>query len=258
LDQVVLIKVVSALLYPTGLLSVLWVSYWIFRAFSWSGLSRLCAVGGFAVFLFASNPKIASWLAVGLEQQYPQRALDKIYPADAIIVLGGGLRIPTQPALHAQLGSAGDRYWYAAQLYKAGKGKKILLTGGNVYAQEGLASEAFYAKQLLQDWGVPEHIIVVETNSRTTRQNMQGVATMIDQEKIQSALLVTSALHMPRAYKLFAKLPIAIEPASADVLIREQTKPEVFNWIPSARALNLSTISLHEYYGAWFDLLQKD
>lgn len=252
-DNVTLIKVISALLYPMGLLLVFVLSRLVFKAFGWRTLSRLCATSFFMVLIFASNPKFARWLASNLEHQYPQRAIQNISKHDAIIVLGGGLRIPTAPALHAQLGHGADRYWYATRLYRSGRASKIVIAGGNVYTQPGLESEAAYASRLLQEWGVPRAAISVETTSRTTQQNLENVVALLEAEKIESALLVTSALHMPRAFALFNRLPIPVTPASADVLVREDYRPSVLDWLPSSSAMQLTTLALHEYYGHWFN-----
>lgn len=252
MDSVLIIKIVSALLYPLGLALVFSLLWLFFKLLSRPFLSRLCAASAWLVMLLASNPMVASRLAHSLESQHSQTQIDSIQEHDILVVLGGGLRLPLPPAKHVQLGPASDRYWYATQLYRAGKAQRIIITGGNVYPQKEFATEAEYAKQLLQQWGVPEEAILVETESRTTAQNQQNLVALIEEQEIKSVLLVTSALHMPRAMKLFAQLPLRVSPASADVLVREQNIPAVFNWLPSANALRLSTVSLHEYYGAWF------
>jgi uncharacterized SAM-binding protein YcdF (DUF218 family) len=198
---------------------------------------------------------LASKLVYNLEREHPQRAVDDFAKHDAIIVLGGGLRIPTPPAKYAQLAHGSDRYWYAAKLYQAAKADKIFISGGNVYQQPGVRSEAYYISELLQQWGVPEEAIELEVSSRTTAENQRNTVDLINKNRIQSALLVTSAIHMPRAYSLFRKLPIEITPASADVLIRQQNSPAIFGLIPSASALRLTTVALHEYYAMWFAAL---
>jgi len=240
-----------------GLLLVLVVLRLLFKAFAWRGLAKLCAILFILILAVGSNPKFAGWLASSLENQYPQRAIHNIKKHDAIIVLGGGLRLPTSPALHSQLGRGSDRYWYATRLYRSGRADKIIIAGGNVYAQPGLDSEADYASQLLQEWGVPRSVISTETASRTTQQNLDNVRALLDAQDVESALLVTSALHMPRAYALFRRLPIPVTPASADVLVREVRRPAVFEWLPSASAMQLTTLSMHEYYGRWFNQLSK-
>jgi len=209
------------------------------------------------VLLLSSNPIVSNYLANSLEEQHPQQNIDDIVVHDAIIVLGGGVRLPSAPAKHTQIGLGTDRLWYAVRLYKAGKASKIILTGGNLFSQIGLRSEAYYARELLQEWGVPWSAILVESISRNTHENKDKLETLLAESDISSALLVTSALHMPRAFPIINKLPIAVTPASADILVRVTYLPTVFKWLPSARALSLTTASLHEYYGIWFNQLKE-
>ncbi len=215
-------------------------------------LSRLSGALAILTLLLASNPMFAGRLARSLESQYPQMVVDKISEHDVIVVLGGGLRLPLAPAQHVQLGHASDRYWHATRLYRAGKAQRVIISGGNVYSQAGIDAEAIYAKALLQEWGVPDEAILLETQSRTTEQNQRYLVELIAEQEIRSILLVTSALHMPRAYTLFEQLPVIVTPASADVLVRERAAPKIFKWLPSASAFELSTVALHEYYGMAF------
>ena len=257
MDTVILIKLVSNLLYPLGLSVCLLLLGLLARWWRWPRNGALSMLLSVLVLLFTSNPMVARWLAGQLEAQYPQQPLHVIEQHDAILVLGGGIRIPTAPAMHAQLGMSSDRLWYAAQLYQAGKAPRIILLGGNVYPQAGLQPEAYYARELLVQWGIPADAILVETQSRTTEQNRDNMLPLIQRYELKSALLVTSALHMPRAKTLFSTLPLHITPASADVLVRDIAYPALFDWLPSASALLLSTKALHEYYGRWFALIKS-
>ena len=256
MDSILIIKLVSALSYPLGLLLVLAILRWLLRGFGLRSLGSFLGFIGVLILVTATNPMTARWLVNSLEQQYPQQALGDIAEHDAIVVLGGGLRLPQTPAKHTQIGAGSDRYWYAARLYRAGKASKIVLTGGNLFEQPGYESEAFYAAELLQEWGVPQQAIAIETSSRTTLENMRNTSSYLSSKQIKTILLVTSALHMPRAYNIFKSMPISITPVSADVLIRQRVQPAIFNWIPSASALLLSTMALHEYYGVWFSQLK--
>jgi len=221
-------------------------------------LSRLCASIAILVLLLSTNPLFANYLVRSLEKRYPQTAIENIGVHDIIVVLGGGLRLPQPPARHVQLTKGSDRYWYATQLYRAGKAQRIVISGGNLVDQNGLESESVYAKKLLIEWGVPEEAVLVESLSRTTKQNRDEIMALIAEQEISSALLVTSAWHMPRAYNLFKELPLASTPASADVLVRQSTVPKIFNWLPSADALTLSTLAAHEYYGMWFNFIVEE
>jgi uncharacterized SAM-binding protein YcdF (DUF218 family) len=59
----------------------------------------------------------------------------------------------------------------------------------------GPGSQAMAA--LLEDWGVPERAIVLESESRNTYINAFYTKQIIDDRGIGKILLVTSALHMP-------------------------------------------------------------
>jgi len=254
MDTVLLVKIISALVYPIGficMLILLRLLFWRSRLLA-PLLSCLIVV----VLLVSTSPIVANYLANSLEEQHPQQNIDDIVVHDAIIVLGGGIRLPSAPAKHTQIGSGTDRLWYAVRLYRADKAKKIILAGGNLFTQPGLRSEAYYARELLQEWGVPESAILVESISRNTQENKDKLETLLAESDITSALLVTSALHMPRAFPIINKLPIAVTPASADILVRDTYLPSVLKWLPSARALSLTTASLHEYYGIWFNQLK--
>ena len=252
MDSVLIIKIVSALLYPLGLALVFSILWLLFKLLRRRLISRLCALSAFLTLLLASNPMIANRLASSLESNYMQTEIEDVKEYDVIVVLGGGLRLPLPPAKHVQLGHASDRYWYATRLYRAGKAQRIIIAGGNVYPQGGFASEAEFAKQLLVEWGVPEEVIVIETESRTTAQNQENLESLIVEQEIESVLLVTSALHMPRSMRLFSQMPVNLTPAAADVLVRKKNVPKILKWLPSANALRLTTVSLHEYYGMWF------
>ncbi len=254
MDALLITKIISALSYPAGLLLVFAVLAFVFARLARTWLAGLCRFGFVAVLVLSTNPQFATWLAGTLERQYPQLALADIKQHDAIIVLGGGLRIPLPPAKQAQITAGSDRYWYATQLYRASKAKQIVLAGGNVFEQvdargETVPGEAFYAKKLLFDWGVPESAIVAESLSRNTEQNRNNVADLLASRGIKSVLLVTSATHMPRAMTLFAELPVELTAASADVLVLQTNSPAVFDWLPSVSAMQLTTQAIHEYYG---------
>lgn len=259
MEKILAIKVISAALYPLGLVFLFAVFALISWVFSWSKTKSFCVLISLSILLASSNPLVANYLMGSLESYYPQKLLKDIEKHDAILVLGGGLRIPLPPAKSIQLGSGSDRYWYAVQLFKAGKAKRIVVAGGNVFPQPGFEGEAFYAVGLLRAWGIPENAIVIETASRNTQQNLDNTLNYFKSKETGSLLLVTSAYHMPRAMWQFRHSAAKIEleglkvtPASTDILVREQHSPKLLEWLPSAGALALTTAALHEYYGLWF------
>ena len=252
MDQILLVKIISALLYPLGIVFVLLIMVGVFLLFGWRKTASSLKFCSVVILLLASNSMFAGHLLQSLEQRYPQQELASISKHDAILVLGGGLQIPLAPALRSQIGWGSDRYWHAVLLYRAGKADKIILSGGNVFAQQGVQGEAYYAAELLQQWGVPQSKIIVETSSRTTSQNLANTERFFETGEISSMLLVTSAYHMPRAMAGLNQSQIKITPASADVLVLSTATPDIMKWIPSVGALKLTTTAVHEYYGIWF------
>lgn len=259
MEKILVIKIVSAALYPLGLACVFAMLACVAWLFSWSKTRTLCGFISVSILVAASNPLVAQSLMHSLESYYPQRAIDEFEKHDAIMVLGGGLRIPLPPAKTTQLGSGSDRYWYAVQLYKAGKAERIVIAGGNVFPQPGFEGEAFYSVELLRSWGVPENAIVIETASRNTEQNLNNTLNYFKSKGVKSLLLVTSAYHMPRAMwqfqhstRAFELQGIKVTPAATDIIVREQNVPQLLNWLPSAGALAITTAALHEFYGLWF------
>ena len=254
IDLILLKKAITLLVYPLGLFFLGLIAAFVLSKQGRPRWSSTCKWAAFLLLLLASNPVFSVWLAEKLERIHPQVPISSLQKHDAIVVLGGGLAIPQAPALTTQLVSGSDRYWHAAQIFKAGKADYLLIAGGNVfnrYDKQGnlLPGEAYYAAQLLMQWGVSRSAIRYDDLSRTTAQNRDNISSLLLDVNAKSVILVTSALHMPRAKLEFKKLDLQITPMSADVLIRETHKPIILSLLPSASALALTTKALHEYYG---------
>lgn len=258
MDIIVIKKILAHLAYPAGIIGCCIIITLVCKALGKKSWAGLFATLGVVVFLTASSPFVANTLISRLENRYPQPELSTTPVADAIIVLGGSLRLPAYPRRFSQLTHTSDRFWYAARLFKAGKAKQIILSGGNVYQQLALQPEAFYIKQILMELGIPQDAITIEGDSRTTEQNAQQTLKLLKKNALRSALLVTSARHMPRALSLFEDEQITVIPCSSDVLIADSYQPSIFNWLPNANAFSLTTVALHEYYGMWFDGANKN
>ena len=196
---------------------------------------------------------------LSLERAYPVfDEAEHADPVDVILIMGGGLNLPLAPANRVQLHSASDRYWYATKLSKALDISQIIITGGNVFAQQGMRSEAYYARELLVEWGLPEKIIQIEEASRTTAQNTDFTSTMLQELNVKSVLVVSSARHLPRSLSLLERQNpnITFMPAPCDFLILDKHSPWFYSVIPSVDALSVSTMALHEYYGMLFNWLK--
>ena len=251
--EILLSKLIPLLIYPAGLLTCLLIAAAVLLAAGRRRGGRRVVIAAVLLLFAAGNNWTAYSLVRSLENDYPPVPMAKLPEADAIIVLGGGLDLPYPPRQHPHLVTGSDRLLHALRLYRAGKAPHILLTGGNVFPQPGLQSEAYYARRLLGLWGVPESAIVLETESRNTIQNAEYSARILKQRGWSDVLLVTSAAHMHRAVLSFRNAGVEVTPAPTDFLAVDANAPAALNWIPNAGALTGTTHALHEYLGRlWY------
>jgi uncharacterized SAM-binding protein YcdF (DUF218 family) len=134
----------------------------------------------------------------------------------------------------------------AAALYFAGRAPKILLSGG---ALEGKVSEARIMAKVLRQRGVPESALILENDSRYTYENAQFSDRVMQHAQLKRALLVTSALHMPRALATFIQRGIDTLPASSAPQITLPDDEPLNPWLPHIRSLEASRTIIKEYLG---------
>ena len=111
-----------------------------------------------------------------------------------------------------------------------------------------MQSEADASRVLLNALGVPQNLIVTESDSRNTRQNAIFTAGLAADRGIRSILLVTSAWHMPRAVAAFRQTALEVIPAATDYTYMDPA-PLILMILPQAGGLALSTRALKEYLG---------
>ena len=193
-----------------------------------------------------ATPLASHALARAMEAESPPVAVGQLPRAGAIVVLGGGLS-PARPGYPwPGMSAAADRLWHAARLFRAGKAPLLLLSGGTP-PESGVASEASAMRQLLQEWGIPASAMLLEERSLNTRQNAAYSAELLRQRGVRQVLLVTSALHMPRALRDFQTAGLTVIPAAIDHEgLDLSLEPWWARWLPSARALELSGRAMKE------------
>lgn len=202
-----------------------------------------------------STPAFSDWVRAGLEQRYPPVPVEELPSADVIVVLGGAMDAAKPPQrLYPDLGSAADRVWHAARLFRAGKAPLILASGGKLPWSEASQAEAAVMAELLQDFGVPSSAILLEPNSRTTRENRDYCLPILQASGARRILLVTSALHMPRALALFEATPLEVLPAPGDFEVYRGAG-HLLRWIPDAQALADGTRAFKEHLAGWINTL---
>jgi uncharacterized SAM-binding protein YcdF (DUF218 family) len=162
--------------------------------------------------IFFTNPGILNFVLNCWEM--PELRVDELKSQyDIGIVLGGFSNPNTSAEIdRLSLRFAATRFSDALLLYKKGKIKKFLFSGGNgnVLAQRNEPTEAAEAKKYLLAIGIPDSDILIETKSRNTRENALFSKKLIDSVMPNAkCLLITSSTHIPRASKCFEKVGLA-------------------------------------------------
>ena len=199
----------------------------------------------FFIIVLGSLP-IVSTIYQKHEQLYPPVSMAETHRVDAIVLLGGDVSIPKPPRVGTQV--RGNRVIHTMRLYHAGKAPLVVITGGNVFPQEGLRSEAEYTARLLEELGVPRDAIIIEGTSRNTRENSLETARVLAEKDVDHILLVTDAFYMPRALATFRKLGMNVTPSSSSISAELQ-QPELLDWIPSLDGLDKLRSVIHENLG---------
>jgi uncharacterized SAM-binding protein YcdF (DUF218 family) len=247
-------KLIPLFFYPIGLINLLLIialGLWWTKS-KWTPVPIALAL---IILFLTSNAWTSSLLAQSLEWQ--NIPLTELPTVDAIAILGGGTRSPAYPRPDVDLTDAGDRVWYGANLYRAGKAPKIIVSGGRIDWKGAGSPEADDLTKLLVKMGVPLADIIPEANSFNTHDNAVNIHKILTERGFKSILLVTSAMHMPRAMAIFHHLGINAIAAPTDYRISQleidqpnrQTESAILSFIPDEDYFSLTTQVIREYIG---------
>lgn len=245
-------KVFSLLVDPAAIVFILLVWALIIRKRHPKFFSSFFVLA--IVLLFTlSCPMTSTWLLKSLERQYPDLGIDRQAPAQAIVVLGGSLKMPSELHPSSGITNSSDRLLVALRLYRAGKAPLVVASGGDspLLLKARSLHEADVMKALLEEWGLPGSQILVEDLSVNTHENALFTHRLLAPMGIQHIILVTSATHMPRAAATFRKAGFEVEAAPADFNTDWDEESSVFNWVPASAALADSEFAIHEWIGIW-------
>ena len=246
---VYLSKILPLFVMPVGLVLILLL---VALFFVRRGMKRtatgllLLAVG---LLWLASTPFVAERLYQELESRYPPVPLADVPAGDCIVLLGGSVQAGLAPRVDIEFNESVDRVYQAAQLHRAGKSPYVVATAGNQPWSTLPWDEADLLRDLLIEWGVPQEAIFLEGSSRNTRENAVYSKHIIDSIKCETALLVTSAAHMPRAVAAFRAVGINVVPVSTDVRVTYNGGLSLLALLPDANALYMTSDAIREWIG---------
>lgn len=140
---------------------------------------------------------------------------------------------------------------HAARLHRAGKVRRVLVAAGNIPWLPAIKAEAELIRELLMTWGVPPGDIEIAGASRNTYENAIEIRDLRRARPFETALLVTSASHMPRALAVFRKAGLPVEPATTDIEVVDVPGGDLLRWLPDAGALAMTSTAVKEWIGCW-------
>jgi len=242
-------KLLPPLVFPPGGNLILLMTAWFLR-------KRRPRLAGFlfAVSLLTlyglSTELISGALIAPLENRFADVDVASAPVADAIVVLGAGVRSVAGRHDEPELSEAGDRLRKGVALYKAGKAPLIVYSGGNIDFLDGPGeAEAVSAGRMLVSLGVPASAIVAEDKSRNTYENAEFTRALLQGRGARRILLVTSATHMMRSVSLFRRAGFDVAAVPCNHITGWSEPSVLFRLVPEPQLLAHSKSALREYMG---------
>jgi len=245
-------KILAALLAPLSLVLISIAVGVALRVLHLRKAGNSMMILGLVLFLVFSSEPISRGLLLPLESRYePIRDFSELQHVRWVLVLGSGASdIADHPATIRLSGVAGLRLIEGLRVYRALPDSTLILSGGSVF---GNAPSATVMSRAAVDMGADPERLRIHPNPRNTHEEARLIYEAIGDEPF---ILVTSASHMPRAMALARKAgtnPIPAPTALRTVSASSPKDPAFY--LPSAKALEMTERSFHEYMGlAWAKL----
>jgi uncharacterized SAM-binding protein YcdF (DUF218 family) len=206
--------------------------------------SRWLTVAAALIVYLSASPIVGSALAGPLERAFPPLS-EQAVSSDVryIVVLGSGYMPRDNIPVTAALDRSGlVRVVEAIRLMRRLGIGKLVLSGG---APPGHGKPALGYAQLARDLGVPDASLVILDQAQNTTEEARAVRQLLGDNAF---ILVTSAVHMPRAIRAMQRAgarPIAA-PTGQLVMGPALRWDKLF---PSSNGLLQVEAALHEYMG---------
>lgn len=228
---------------------------WIMAVFLWSWITRNPIrkkrgfIAGILMLLFFTNPFIINQLILSYQPKKIPLSANQNFSAG--ILLGGFAGINDKDK-QVYFYEQSDRFIQTALLYKTGHIKKIIVAAGSgfVFKDDTFREGDFIREQLIV-LGIPAEDILLDRNSRNTAENAANTRNIIDSLHLSPPfLLVTSAIHIPRAQRTFTKAGIETTAYPAAFFVTPPDSKVITDYLlPSSKALMKWDAYLREIIG---------
>jgi uncharacterized SAM-binding protein YcdF (DUF218 family) len=182
----------------------------------WARFGRKVILGVSVFLLAVASLPLQTLLIEPLEDRFPSVSVIPEQVA-GIIVLGGSVnQLLTLARKQPALTGAAERMTEFVAIARRRPDLKLVFSGGSglVFFQE--VKETIAARHLFADLGLDVGRIVFEDRSRNTRENALYSHEVVAPKPGEQWLLITSAMHMPRAVGCFRKAGWNVVPYPVD------------------------------------------
>ncbi len=212
---VVFQKVVWWFLKPTNVLFLVLCVAAVLLVFGAQRAGRRLLIGSLMVTLLVSLLPMGHLLARPLETYLPQPNL----PEDitGIIILGGAEMVRVT-ASHGQpsVNESAERLIEGIHLARQYPDATLVFTGGTGLLAGATISEADVARQLFERFDVDASRTIYEGRSRNTAENATFSFERLTPQPEDTWVLITSAMHLPRATATFQAVGWQVIPYPVD------------------------------------------
>ena len=199
------------------------------------------------IFYIISTPLFSNYLMKKIEGEYIYKSFNELEKVDAIVILGGIMRINQFDKNYIVEWNDIDRFFKGIKLYQLNKSNTIIFTGGkNPYNITNI-SEGDVLKEFAIKYGVKKDDILITEDVLNTYDESTAVLDLIGSNK--TIILVTSAFHMKRAKSLFESQGFNIVPFKVDFKTPPNLKSDFIDFIPSSDGLRKTEIAFREVIG---------
>ena len=232
-------KILPFFLSPLGVSLSLLILFFFYR-------KKLFVFLSLIILLISSNPLVANYLTMRLEEPYYPIPVQNIKKHDFVVVLSGMIHQVGNKNFKKYEWGDPDRFFAGIELIKNKKASNLIFTAGQLPWTENWKPEGYILKDKAVNMGIPEENIFVTDKVKNTYEESVAVLKLIP--KNTSIILVTSTFHMKRSKYLFEKQGFNITPFPVDFNI-SSSNFTFLDLIPSVSSLQKTSTFIRENIG---------
>lgn len=200
-----------------------------------------------------STPVISLRIAGMLEEPFQDDNLlipDQV--VEVVTVLSGGIQQGPSSEFDTLGDASAQRVIRGVNYFQASQADYLIFQGA--LAGESPERMTGLMKELALNMGVAEEEILLEPESRNTREHPIELLELPEITSESNLVIITSAWHLLRAEREFARYFTELTPVPAEFISHD--RPEGFKaWLPQVSGLRTSTRAFHEMIGIiWYHL----